>query len=249
MDITKFDFEGQKVRIITGNNGQPWWVAKDVCTVLELSNPSEAIRSLDEDERNTLRISEGIQRGNPTVNVINEPGLYTLIIRSNKPEAKKFKRWITHEVLPSIRETGAYVQPGATDLIPSPFKIAGLRPNQRLKAMEMAWRMTQMDIADRQTMLDYYATLCETVAGPLNQTRTSGFTEFLETHCMLDPDGMTAKRELYDAYCEFMSDTGRLRVSREVFFKKIFRNKKLSTTRPRMNGKRVGYVKGLTMVK
>jgi hypothetical protein len=77
-----------------------------------LSNPSEAIRGLDDDEKSTLRISEG----GPERNIINEPGLYSLIIRSNKPEAKKFKRWITHEVLPSIRKTGQYDVGNATEL-------------------------------------------------------------------------------------------------------------------------------------
>ena len=85
-------------------NGEPWWVAKDVCDVLTLTNPTEAIRALDVDEKSTLRISEG----GPEVNIINESGLYSLIIRSNKPEAKKFKRWVTEDVLPSIRKTGSY---------------------------------------------------------------------------------------------------------------------------------------------
>lgn len=107
-DIISFEYESKQVRTVIGKNGEPWWIAKEVCDVLDLTNPTEAIRSLDDDEKNTLRISECINRGNPNVNIINEPGLYTLIIRSNKPEAKRFKRWITHEVLPSIRKTGGY---------------------------------------------------------------------------------------------------------------------------------------------
>lgn len=93
-------------------DGDPWFVAADVCQVLGLANPSEAISVLDDDEKNTLSISEGI-RGNPNVNIISEAGLYTLIFRSRKKAAKEFKRWVTHEVLPSIRKTGAYaVQAG-----------------------------------------------------------------------------------------------------------------------------------------
>lgn len=85
-------------------DGQPWWVAKDVCEVLGLDNPTRAISSLDEDEKSTLQIS----KGGPQRNIINEPGLYSLILRSRKPEAKTFKRWITHEVIPAIRQTGEY---------------------------------------------------------------------------------------------------------------------------------------------
>ena len=117
-EIQIFNYGQNDIAVIMVD-GEPWWIAKDVCDVLDLTNPTEAIRALDSDERNTLRISEGI-RGNPNVNIINEPGLYSLIIRSNKPEAKKFKRWITHEVLPTIRKTGGYV---ASDVV----KILGYK--------------------------------------------------------------------------------------------------------------------------
>lgn len=106
-----FSFEQQQVRVVK-RNGQPWWVVKDVCDVLGLSNPTEAIKSLDDDEKNSLRISEGI-RGNPNMAVISESGLYTLILRSNKPEARRFRKWITGEVLPALRRTGEYATPEA----------------------------------------------------------------------------------------------------------------------------------------
>ncbi|MET4670745.1 BRO family protein [Streptomyces sp. PvR018] len=89
-------------------DGEPWWVAADICAVLEIGNPSQAVSYLDEDERDsTLISSEGGGQYRST-NVINEPGLYSLILRSRKPQAKAFKRWITHEVIPSIRRTGSY---------------------------------------------------------------------------------------------------------------------------------------------
>ena len=91
-------------------DGEPWFVAADVCKALEISNPTKATSRLDEDERNTLTLSEG-NRGNPNVTVVNEPGLYGLVLGSRKPEAKAFKRWIKHEVLPSIRKHGAYMTP------------------------------------------------------------------------------------------------------------------------------------------
>lgn len=72
-----------------------------------------AVRRLDEDEKNTLRLTQGNTRGNPNQTVVNEPGLYALILGSRKPEARAFKRWITHEVIPTIRRTGMY----ATDTL------------------------------------------------------------------------------------------------------------------------------------
>ncbi len=104
-DLQVFDFNEHAVRIIM-QDGEPWWVAKDVCDVLELSNSRDAIKSLDDDELMSEILTSGGQRRE--MNIISESGLYTLIIRSNKPEAKKFRRWVTHEVLPSIRKTGSY---------------------------------------------------------------------------------------------------------------------------------------------
>ena len=89
-------------------NGEPWFVAADVCKALDIINPSDALKRLDDDEKNTLVLTYGIP-GNPTKTVVNEYGLYTLVLRSRKPEAKAFRRWITHEVLPIIRKTGGYM--------------------------------------------------------------------------------------------------------------------------------------------
>ncbi|MBU8787993.1 phage antirepressor [Bacillus sp. FSL K6-0138] len=101
-----FNYQDQQVRTVV-KNGEPWFVAKDVCDVLEIGNPSQALSRLDEDEKNTVILNEGI--GNPNKTIVNEPGLYSLILGSRKPEAKQFKRWITHEVIPTIRKTGGYV--------------------------------------------------------------------------------------------------------------------------------------------
>lgn len=87
--------------------GEPWFVAADVCRALGLGNSSDVIKRLDEDERTLVSI-EGASNGLP-VNAVNEPGLYALILGSRKPEAKAFKRWITHEVIPNIRKTGGYI--------------------------------------------------------------------------------------------------------------------------------------------
>ena len=108
-ELQVFDYKGLVVRTVE-KDSEVWFVAKDVCDILELSNPTEALRSLDEDERSSLRITEGTSPngGNPNVNIINEPGMYKLIFKSRKAEAKEFTRWVTHEVLPEIRRTGSY---------------------------------------------------------------------------------------------------------------------------------------------
>jgi prophage antirepressor-like protein len=104
--VFTFPETAQQVRSVM-IDAEPWWVAADVCTVLEIGNPSQAVSYLDDDERSsTLITSEGGQ--SRPANIINEPGLYSLILRSRKPQAKAFKRWITHEVIPSIRRTGSY---------------------------------------------------------------------------------------------------------------------------------------------
>lgn len=85
-------------------NNEPYFVAKDICEILELSNPTMAINRLEEDERTKLNLG---RQGE--TNLVNEYGLYNLILASRKKEAKKFKRWVTHEVLPAIRKTGGYI--------------------------------------------------------------------------------------------------------------------------------------------
>lgn len=88
-------------------DGVPWFVATDVCKALELDRTWNAIQRLDEDEKGATSIST--PGGQQIVTIINEPGLYALVLSSRKPEAKAFKRWITHEVIPSIRKSGGYI--------------------------------------------------------------------------------------------------------------------------------------------
>ena len=91
-------------------NGEPWFVAKDVCECLELGNPRTSIALLDEDEKGVHTMDT--PGGQQEMSIVSEAGLYSLILRSRKPEAKAFKRWITHEVLPAIRKHGGYLTPG-----------------------------------------------------------------------------------------------------------------------------------------
>lgn len=102
----RFSATSQEVRSLLIEN-EPWLVAKDVCDVLEISDTTVALRKLDDDEKLTRKIYVSGQ--NRKMWLVNESGLYALIIRSNKPEAKTFRKWVTSEVLPSIRKKGYYL--------------------------------------------------------------------------------------------------------------------------------------------
>ena len=109
MDNKLMTFENAafgKIRTLT-IDGEPWFVAADVCKALELGNPSMTVERLDADEKGISSIDT--LGGKQRMAIINEPGLYSVILRSRKPEAKAFKRWITHEVIPAIRKYGGYM--------------------------------------------------------------------------------------------------------------------------------------------
>lgn len=102
--IQPFDFEGNRIRTMVAEKGEVWWILKDVCAALGLSNPTVVAQSLDDDE--VTKFNLGSQAGDTYL--VSEPGVYSLVGKSRKPEAKRFKRWVNHEVLPSIRKTGGY---------------------------------------------------------------------------------------------------------------------------------------------
>lgn len=105
-EILPFDFDGENIRVATDDDGNPWWFLVDVCKILGIKNPSQAVTRLKSNEVSTLCFSEG---GQPrSFNIVNEKGLYRLMMRSNKPEAERFQEWIYGDVIPSIRKTGKY---------------------------------------------------------------------------------------------------------------------------------------------
>lgn len=122
-ELQIFNFENNQVRTQIINN-EPWFVAADVCQILELTNVTTALSRLDEDERSKYNLG---RQGE--ANVINEFGLYNLVLSSRKSEAKSFKRWITHEVVPAIRKTGSYQTPMSQEDI----MIATLETQKEIK--------------------------------------------------------------------------------------------------------------------
>lgn len=138
-ELQVFNYNGNEVRTIQ-KDGEPWWVLKDVCEVLDISQAVRVAERLDEDEVSQTHITDSLGRQQSTY-IINESGLYNVILRSDKPEAKPFRKWVTSEVLPSIRKHGAYMTPQKIEeALLNPDTIIKLATNlkaEREKRMEL----------------------------------------------------------------------------------------------------------------
>lgn len=110
-----FGYEGKTVRTVL-RDGEPWFVVADVCAVLEIGNPSMVVKRLDPDDLSQIEVIDSMWR-QQTAYAVSESGLYDLILRSEKPEARKFKKWVTAEVLPSIRKHGLYATPSTLEAL------------------------------------------------------------------------------------------------------------------------------------
>ena len=143
-----FSYNNNEVRTVE-KNGEIWFVAKDVCDVLGLTNPTVALEALDDDERAKFFLGRSpVHGGGGKANIISESGLYSLVLRSNKPEAKAFSRWVRKEVLPAIRKTGTYsinkdfpaLNPHIFECAKIVFEIAGIKDNQLALALDKFFR-------------------------------------------------------------------------------------------------------------
>lgn len=135
-NLIPFNFNGSSIQVITDENGEPWFIAKEVSDVLGYSDAFKMTTRLDEDEKQNRQFGGFGNRG---VTVINESGLYSAILGSTKPEAKPFKKWVTSEVLPSIRKTGSY----STAQIEK--KPSAIEPAKEFKALFSVGRLLGLD--------------------------------------------------------------------------------------------------------
>ena len=135
-NLSVFQFSQSPVRVIT-QDGEPWFVAKDLCQILELSNVGQALSRLDDDEKNTIILNDGTP-GNPNTAVVTESGMYALVLGSRKPEAKAFRKWVTATVLPEIRRTGSY-QGGSGQAEGCPDWFYRLRVFRRNTKIPVGW--------------------------------------------------------------------------------------------------------------
>lgn len=141
-------------------DGDPWFVLADVCRVLEVNNPSQAATYLDEDEKKQVSggvISNEAYLTSGNVWLINESGLYSLILRSRKPQAKAFKKWVTSDVLPSIRQTGQYSRSkSALELLRDQVDMA-IAHERRMNQIEQRQDTVETRVAELSGHLDWYS--------------------------------------------------------------------------------------------
>lgn len=116
-DIIPFSFDEQAIRVLVIHD-EPWFVANDLCAVLAIVNPRHAVARLDDDEKAVA--SSDTLGGNQSLNIVSESGMYSLVLGSRKPEARRFKKWVTSELLPTLRRTGRYIMPSAAQPLVSP---------------------------------------------------------------------------------------------------------------------------------
>lgn len=112
-ELTTFTYQLHDVRVLTGDDGEPRFVLTDLCRVLGVNNVADVARRLEDDEKGVDQIDT--PGGRQRLTTVTEAGMYAVILRSDKPEARSFQRWITHEVLPAIRRHGGYLTPEATE--------------------------------------------------------------------------------------------------------------------------------------
>lgn len=176
---------------------EPWFVAADVCKILDLSNPTVAVERLDEDERSKFNLG---RQGQATI--INEFGLYSLVMGSRKQEAQQFKRWVTHEVLPSIRKTGMYATPATIDnIIANPDLFIQLL--QEYKAEQQKNNVLTVQVAEQKKLINEMAPQSEYYKKVLRCKKAIPITIIAKDY------GMSAKKMnklLHDLGVQFKKD-------------------------------------------
>ena len=154
-EMQVFNYKSSQVRTVEINN-EPWFVLKDVSAVLDLGSAHKVSERLDEDERNQIPLTDSLGRKQETT-IINESGLYNVILRSDKPEAKPFRKWVTSEVLPSIRKTGSYALPKD---YPTALRALADAEEQKLRLLAENQQQAQV-IADFEPIRQYVDTILE----------------------------------------------------------------------------------------
>lgn len=189
--VASFSFENFTVRAIN-RDGEIWFVAADVCAVLDLKNPRSSIALLDKDESAVhsmdIRSENGVVQKRE-VNIINESGLYALILRSRKPEAKRFRKWVTSEVLPAIRKNGAYIhapamRPALTTAQKRELKqkIWQMTPNWITRSGEQ-WIFNHLRVAFQVARVDDIPSDCFDAAMALLESKQKAISQYIELFC------------------------------------------------------------------
>lgn len=241
--ITPFVFEDALVRVYTDENENPWFIAKDVCRILDLSNVGQVVASLDEDEKKTFNpnittIDVGVEnilnqrtigkkittvmaeagKGGRDMYLISESGLYSLIFRSRKPEAKRFRKWVTGDVLPTLRRTGSYTMPTASktttlpELPPLPQEALTLRKALRQRLWQDALQTTRLDGGNSDDAVRWFHYLCRmTTAEPSGpESVQTEVNRFYHECCTKTEGADTRFAVLYEAFRKWRRGKGHM---------------------------------------
>jgi prophage antirepressor-like protein/DNA-binding XRE family transcriptional regulator len=179
-----FNYQSKEIRTVV-KDGDPWWIAKDVCEALDIDT-SNLTKILDEDERDTYPVQYTDQVRNTAI--INEPGLYSLVLKSRKPEAKTFKRWITHEVIPQIRKTGSYAMQPQTD---NPLILALIDFDHKLQNVESRQQSLEEQLEELRQKVSSITPVISEVPGTQPKTRNRNINSKLRR--FREEKGLTIK--------------------------------------------------------
>lgn len=148
--VVPFEFSGQQVRVVTDDHGDPWFVVVDVCAALGISNGRDAVARLDADGVGSADVIDSMGR-DQVARTVNEAGLYELVFQSRRPEARDFRRWVTREVLPSIRKTGGY-----GSVMANPAEITRADMARMILAAEEELAITSAALTAAQPAIEYH---------------------------------------------------------------------------------------------
>lgn len=209
-NIVPFCFGDNLVRVIRDAQGNPWFVAKDVCKVLEIEKYRDAVSRLDDDERGSELVDT--LGGPQEMSTISESGLYALVFRSRKPEAKAFSKWVRSEVLPAIRKTGKYDTPGARkcrqfpdDL---PEEARRVPPRLRQRIWQDAIQTARLDGGGSEEARQWFAWLCKLNGYGRADKGNNLIVAFMD-ECLVEEKGARAKAsKIYEAFTNWWKAYG-----------------------------------------
>lgn len=255
-DLTVFAFDSAAVRTLV-RDGDPWFVAGDVANVLGYRDASNMVRMLDEDEADTHNLSTSSENGvvqDREVTIINESGLYACVLKSRRPEAKAFRKWITSEVLPALRRNGQYAVPGpgqaalfatgnpahAADQLVSADRIfRGILRSSRSAGLPLARALRRAnEVAKSRTGIDLLTELdapdltCDDLA-VLDPSGVSAFCDAWMAGGLPIPALPCRSADIYAAYCHWRMSSGELAVGLPRFVAAVGRRLDLRHRRAR----------------